>query len=329
MSVNGTQHDVGILLTNVGSPAAPTTRAVRAYLRQFLADPMVVDAPRWKWWLIRNLIVLPFRAPKSARLYRSIWTERGSPLVVTTELQATALRAELRHRSSIETPVVAAMRYGGPSLEAGLRRLATGCRTVVVLPLFPQFSHTTVTTTREAVDVAKRRVGTSLELRTVVGYHDHPSYIHALAKSIREAAVEGDPPRHLVMSFHGLPQRYVDAGDPYADQCRYSARLLAGEIGLESGQWTMCYQSRFGREEWLRPSTDETLHELGRAGCPAVDVVCPGFAADCLETLEEIAVEGRRTYEEAGGTGFRYIPALNDRPEHISALADIVEPLLG
>ena len=319
----------GILLTNVGSPAAPTIRAVRAYLREFLADPLVVDAPRLPWWLVRNLIILPFRAPRSARRYRSIWSDAGSPLVVTSELQSKALAAEVEDRLGYRVPVVPAMRYGEPSLETGLSLLAeAGCRRVILLPLFPQFSNTTVGTTRVAVDDAVKRMREPLEIRTVAGYPDHPAYIRALAASVREKRTQLGPPPHLVISFHGLPSRYAEAGDPYPEQCRTTAELLAGDLDLDPAQWTMCFQSRFGREEWLRPYAGETLEDLGYSGIDGVDVICPGFAADCLETLEEMDVTNRRLFGEAGGRGFRYIAALNDRADHVRALADLVEPFL-
>ncbi len=315
---------VGILLTNVGSPEAPTTRAVRRYLRQFLSDPMVVDAPRLRWLLILNLVILPLRAPRSARLYRSIWTDGGSPLLVTTRRQAAALERALEDRRRRKTPVVAAMRYGNPSLGHGLSQLQSlGCSRVLVLPLFPQFSRTTVGTTAVAVDTAVRGQPNPPQTRIIEGYAEDPGYIAALAASIDEA--RGDDPRSapLVMSFHGLPTRYVQAGDPYPDQCRATAEATAARLGLQPSDWHLCYQSKIGREEWLGPATDETLARLGSAGAAGVDVVCPGFAADCLETVEEIAVTNRKVYEGAGGRGFRYIAALNERPDHVEALADL------
>lgn len=317
-----------MLLTNIGSPSAPNTAAVRAYLREFLADPKVVDAPRLPWWLVRNLIILPFRAPRSARLYRSIWTAAGSPLIATSELQATALAAELRSRLGAEVPVALGMRYGRPSIIDAVRELIDwGCRRMSVLPLYPQYSHTTVGTTLAAVASALEGSSAPMEWRGVEGYPGHRAYVRALAASVREAWKQGTP-EHLVMSFHGLPQRYADAGDPYPDHCRRTAAELARDLGLEPNRWTLSYQSRFGREPWLRPDTVEVLTDLAATGCEAVDVICPGFATDCLETLEEIALRARETYGQAGGRRFRYIPALNDRSDHISALADLVEDRL-
>ena len=316
---------IGILLTNVGSPAAPTSSAVRSYLREFLADPMVVDAPRVPWWLVRNLIILPFRSPRSARLYREIWTEQGSPLVIFSTRLAAAVEVELRSRRDDVLRVDVGMRYGRPAIAAAVGRLAeAGCRRLLVLPLFPQESRTTVGTTVAAVERVVAASGSPLEWRTIRGYPAHSSYLRALAASAADAW-RSRRSGHLVISFHGLPQRYVDAGDPYPQQCVATAEGLARELGLEREQWTLSYQSRFGREPWLLPSTTEVLAELAGRGLDGVDVICPGFAADCLETLEEIAIGARRAYESAGGSGFRYLPALNDRPDHASALADLIE----
>lgn len=324
------ESPTGILLTNVGSPAAPTTAAVRRYLREFLSDPLVVDAPRLRWLVILNLVILPLRAPRSARLYRSIWTDEGSPLLATTRRQATALQLELERRRGRSTPVVAAMRYGAPSIAQGLAELEdAGCRSILILPLFPQFSRTTAGTTVNAVAASLRDRPTPLQPRFIEGYAVHPGYIEALASSIDEARPRRRRRAQLVMSFHGLPRRYADAGDPYPEQCRATAEATGARLGLEASQWRLTFQSRFGREEWLQPSTDRTLAELGAGGAEAVDVVCPGFAADCLETLEEVAVTNRRLYEDAGGRGFRYIAALNDRPDHVAALADLVLEHLG
>ena len=316
--------DFGILLTNVGSPAAPTRKAVRTFLRQFLSDPMVVDAPRLRWLLILNLFILPVRAPRSARLYSKIWTEEGSPLLATTRRQATALERELEGRLSSRIPVAAAMRYGDPSLAHGLSSLhGLGCSRVLVLPMFPQYSRTTVGTTAAAVQSALSARPVPIHTRIVEGYGTHPGYIDALAASIRDARAERPHSAPLVMSFHGLPQRYADAGDPYPDHCRATAEATAARLGLQPPHWFLCFQSRFGRGEWLQPATDRILARLGSEGSKGVDVACPGFAADCLETLEEIAIANRRLYESAGGRGFRYIAALNDRRDHVEALADV------
>jgi ferrochelatase len=316
---------VGVLLANLGSPAEPSPAALRTYLRQFLADPRVVDAPRLKWWLLRNLIIVPLRAPRSARLYRKIWTPQGSPLLVTTYRQAEALEQRLSQRLERAMPVAVGMRYGEPGIGAGLRMLRdAGCGRIVMLPLFPQYSGTT---TASSGDAAAREIRTwhqLPDLRMVSGYHDHPTYIRALVNSVREAwSVDGEPER-LLVSFHGLPQRYADAGDPYPQHCAETARLLASELDAEPDRWRMSFQSRFGREPWLEPFTDVQLRTWAEEGIRTVDVICPGFAADCLETLEEIAVASRQLFESAGGQHLRYIAALNDRPDHVEALSEIV-----
>ena len=319
----------GILLTNVGSPDAPTAAAVRRYLDEFLADPQVVDAPRVRWWLIRKLIILPFRSPRSARLYRSVWTGEGSPLLVMGRRQTKGLEDELERRMGHRIPVALGMRYGRPSLKNGLQELAhAGCSSVLVMPLFPQYSRTTVGTTVSAIERIVEELPAQPEIRTIEGYPTHEAYVSALAASVREAWPEGRQLGHLVVSFHGLPRRYADAGDPYPLQCAATAELVASELGLQPENWTLCYQSRFGREEWLGPATDDVLRELGGRRADPVFVICPGFAADCLETLEEVAVGYHRVFQEAGGRGFRYVPALNDRPEHLAALADLAQTAL-
>lgn len=315
----------GVLLTNLGSPAAPTSRAVRAYLREFLADPRVVDLPRIRWWLIRNLLVLPLRPRRSARLYGKIWTAEGSPLTVATRRIAEALAARISGAPDNRTPVRMAMRYGSPSISDGLETLArAGCSRILILPLYPQYSTTTTASTCDAVDAALRRSTPTPEIRTVSSYHDHPAYLTALATSIRAFWNDHGPAPRLLMSFHGIPRRTADAGDPYPKHCAATARALAARLELAPGRWHMAYQSRFGKEPWLRPALDDRLIRWGGAGVSGVDVVCPGFAADCLETLEEVAMTIRGRFEAAGGRGFRYIPALNDSREHIGALAEIV-----
>jgi ferrochelatase len=317
--------ELAVLVTNVGSPSAPTPAAVRSYLRQFLSDPLVVDAPRLPWWLVRNLVILPFRAPRSARLYRKVWSDEGSPLIVTTHRQANALADRLMQNTGRPVPVLVGMRYGSPSLEEALDSAdQVDCRRLLVLPLFPQYSRTTVKSTLDAVAEALKRRARSPELRTIEGYATNDLYIRALATSVRESWNQRAPASHLLISFHGIPTRYADQGDPYPEQCRLTAELLAGELELARSNWTLAFQSRFGREEWLKPYTDETLRRFGEQGRDSLDVICPGFAADCLETLEEMAGANRRVYEEAGGSGYRYIPALNDRSEHIAALAELV-----
>jgi ferrochelatase len=315
----------GVLLTQIGSPAEPTTAAVRAYLREFLADPRVVDLPRLRWWLIRNLFVLPFRPRRSARLYRSIWTPDGSPLLVTADAISHGLGSRLRSRLGSDIPTRTGMRYGTPSIADGLDRLReAGCRRVLVLPLFPQFSHTTTSSASDAATAWSRDLPDPPEIRLVESYHDHAAYLGALETTVREFWHAHGAAERLLMSFHGLPRRYAEAGDPYPRHCATTARALAARLDLAPGRWHMAYQSRFGREEWLRPALDDRLSRWGAAGTIGVDVICPGFAVDCLETLEEVAIAGRNLFESAGGRSLRYIPALNRHPAHLDALAEIV-----
>jgi len=320
-----TSPPFGVLLTNLGSPRAPTSRAVRSYLREFLADPRVVDLPRIRWWLIRNLFILPFRPRRSASLYRTIWTAEGSPLVVTTQRIGKALATQLQDAHGTEVPVEVAMRYGSPRIAHGFERLAhAGCSRILVLPLYPQYSTTTTASTCDAVHAALRRKASPPEIRTVLDYSDHPAYLTALQSSIRSFWEEYGPTDRLLMSFHGIPRRTADAGDPYPKQCAATTRLLAARLELAPGRWHMAYQSKFGKEPWLRPALDDRLVRWGGKGVSGVDVVCPGFSADCLETLEEVASNCRERFEAAGGSGYRYIPALNDSVEHITALTEIV-----
>jgi len=323
---SGNAPAAGILVANIGSPAAPTPNAVRAYLRLFLADPRVVELPRFSWWLLRNLVVLPFRPRRSAELYRRIWTPQGSPLLVTNSHQVTDLEEELTRRHGERLPVELGMAYGRPFIAQALRTLRqSGCTKILVLPLFPQYSGTT---TASVFDAVARELSTWRrvpELRFITGYHDHPAYIEALAAGVEQTWREGGKPARMLLSFHGLPVRYVEAGDPYPEQCRATAALLTEALEIDPECVVTGFQSRFGREPWLEPATDALLRAWGAEGLAGLDVLCPGFAADCLETLEEIALTGRETFELAGGRRFRYLPALNDRPHHIAALADIVD----
>lgn len=320
----------GVLLVNLGSPTAPKAGAVRSYLREFLADPRVVELPRFRWWLLRNLVILPLRPFRSARAYRKIWTTEGSPLVVIGRAQAADLEWELGQRIGHPIPVFTGMRYGKPSIDAALGVLRRrGCRRILVLPVYPQYSATTTASTFDAVSrelSAWRRVP---ELRTIGDYHNHPSYIRALASSIQELWQEDGKPKRLLMSFHGLPIRYAEAGDPYPDQCHATAELLAELLEFDPERIAVGFQSRFGREAWLEPDTANLLKQWGKESLDGLDVICPGFAADCLETLEEIDVAGRKIFTKYGGTRFRYIPALNRRTEHIKALAEIAIENLG
>ena len=320
----------GLLLANLGSPSAPRAKAVRSFLRLFLADPRVVEIPRFRWWLLRTLVVLPFRPFRSARAYRRIWTDEGSPLIVTSRQQAADLEWEIGRRIDRPLPVFSGMRYGKPSIEAALNVLRRrGCRRILVLPMFPQYS---ATTTASVFDEVMRELSNWRrvpELRTISDYHDHPAYIGALASSLQDLWKSGGKPRRLLLSFHGLPVRYAEAGDPYPEQCRRTATALTGRLDIDPKRIVTVFQSRFGREPWVGPETDDLLRKLGREKTDKLDVMCPGFAADCLETLEEIDVTGRKIFEKAGGGSFRYVPALNRRSVHIEALAEIAIEHLG
>ena len=326
----GTTDRPGVLLVNLGTPEAPTAAAVRRYLRQFLLDRRVVDAPRLPWWLLLNLVILPRRSPRSAALYREVWTPEGSPLLVTTERQASLVQASLSSRRKAPIPVVAGMRYGSPPVAERLRGLQqAGCPLLVILPLFPQYSATTVGSVFDAVAAELATWRRVPELRFISGYAADEGYLEALEASVRDHWKRHGRPSRLLLSFHGLPVRYTEAGDPYPAQCETTARLLAQRLGLDEGSWALAYQSRFGREPWLGPDTAEILEKWGGDGLESVDVLCPGFAADCLETLEEIAVTGRKRFLDAGGGTFRYVPALNVRSDHVDALASLVLRSLG
>lgn len=321
---------VGILLTNLGTPEAPERAALRTYLKEFLSDPRVVEVPRLLWWFILHGVILNIRPGRSAHSYRSVWTERGSPLLFHTQDQANALREQLCTEHGDAVIVEFAMRYGAPSIPGVLQNmLQRGVRKLLVLPLYPQYSGATGGSTFDALaaDFTQRRW--LPELRFISHYHDHPAYISAVAGSIRAHRAQHGSADLLLFSYHGVPQRYLDEGDPYHCECLKTSRLVAAELGLQEREYKTTFQSRFGREEWLKPYTDATLKELPGAGVTAVQVISPGFAADCLETLEELAVENRDYFLAAGGADFQYIPCLNSSPAHISALASIVNDNLA
>lgn len=313
-----------ILLVNLGTPEAPTPPALRRYLAEFLSDRRVVELPRWVWWPVLHGIILNTRPAKSAAKYAKIWMPEGSPLKVHTERQAKLLRGLIGERGRKDVAVAWAMRYGQPSVASALDRLkGEGASRIVILPLYPQYSGSTTASAYDAVDAWQRRNPDGPGLTKVRDYHNHPAYISALVASVCDHWKTHGRADHLVMSFHGIPKQSVDRGDPYADQCRGTAALLAAELGLLPREWTLTFQSRFGPAEWLQPYTQPTLERLGREGVGTVEVICPGFPADCLETLEEIALECRAAFLGAGGKAFHYIPCLNERPEGIAALANI------
>ena len=322
-----------ILLVNLGTPEAPTAPALRRYLKQFLSDPRVVEIPRPIWWLILNGIILNVRPKKSARKYAQIWTPDGSPLKVHTEKQAKLLRGALGHADHPDIAVAWAMRYGEPAVPAMLDKLqAEGAKRILVLPLYPQYAASTTASTFDAVAAWLKTKRDLPELQLMRGYHDHAGYIGALAQSVLDhwmAHGRPDDSYRLVMSFHGLPKRCTDLGDPYQSECLATGRLLAQALTLTEQQYAITFQSRFGAAEWLQPYTQPTLEDYARAGVKRVDVICPGFAGDCLETLEEIGLECRDAYLQAGGGEFRYIPCLNERADWIAALTHMALHRLG
>jgi len=314
-----------VLLVNLGTPEAPTTAAVRTYLKEFLSDPRVIEIPKAVWWFILHGIILPFRAAKSAHKYASIWTRDGSPLKVHTVKQAQLLRGYLGENGH-DVQVAYAMRYGHPSVPQVLEELkAGGCDRILVLPAYPQYSGTSTASIFDAVFSHLAGSRNVPELRLVKHYHDHDGYVQALKQAVLAYWNMHGRPGKLVMSFHGVPKRTLLLGDPYFCECQKTARLLAEQLGLNEEQYVVTFQSRFGKAEWLQPYTAPTLRKLAREGVKRVDVLCPGFIGDCLETLEEIAIEARNDFLTAGGKEFNYIPCLNEDPAWIRALAEIAE----
>ena len=322
---HGQRARTALLLVNLGSPSEATPGATRRYLAEFLSDPRVVEIPRAAWWPILHGIILRTRPAKSAAKYASIWTPEGSPLVAGTARLARLLQGYLGERQ-LPLLVRHAMRYGSPAIADELDALrAEGAERILVLPLYPQYSAATTGSVCDAVGQWAARTRHVPEFRFVQRYHDHEGYVRALAADVRQHWLrEGRGPM-LVMSFHGLPQRSLTLGDPYHCECLKTGRLLAQDLGLDSTQYRVTFQSRFGRAQWLQPYTEPTLRELASSGFDRVDVICPGFAVDCLETLEEIAQEAREAFLQSGGRSFHYIPCLNDSPGHVRALIDLIQ----
>ena len=322
---HGTPARTGILLVNLGTPDAPTARAVRPYLKEFLGDPRVVEIPRAVWWLILNGIILNTRPKKSAAKYAKIWTPEGSPLRVHTAKQTALLQGYLSQRTKAPFVVDYAMSYGNPSIAGAMQKLkAQNCQRILVVPMYPQYAASSSGTVFDMVFAEVQQMRNTPALRTIKNFHDNPGYIKALASNINDYWMKNGRPEKLVMSFHGLPQFSLDKGDPYHCECHKTGRLLAQELGLQPGQYFISFQSRFGKAEWLKPYTTATLKDLGKQKTKRVDVVCPGFVADCLETLEEIAMEGKEDFLQAGGGEYHYIPCLNERNDWMHALTDLV-----
>ena len=314
-----------VLLVNLGTPTAPTAKALRRYLGEFLADSRVIDYPRWLWWLILHGVILRVRPKRSAHAYAKIWTDQGSPLRFGSEALAAGLQAELDRQQPGKLRVALAMRYGEPSVAHTIGQLQReGVRRLLVLPLYPQYSATSTGSVIDAVADALKQLRWPPELRVVNDYHDDPAHIDALATSIERWWEANGRGEKLLLSFHGIPERYVRLGDPYLAQCQATAARLRARLGLDETQLLLSFQSRVGREPWLQPYTDATVRRLAGEGIRRLDVACPGFAVDCLETLEEIAMQNRDFFLAAGGQALRYIPALNDSPGQVASLAAIV-----
>jgi len=322
---HGTPARTGILLVNLGTPDAPTAEAVRPYLKEFLSDPRVVEIPKVIWWPILNGIILNTRPKKSAAKYASVWLPEGSPLRVYTARQATLLQGYLSQRTKAPFIVDYAMSYGNPSIASAMQKLKEqNCQRILVVPMYPQYAASSTATVFDLVFGAMQKMRSIPAVRTIRNFHDNPGYIKALANNINEYWMKNGRPEKLVMSFHGVPQYTLDKGDFYHCECHKTGRLLAQELGLKPEQYFVSFQSRFGKAEWIKPYTTATLLELGKQKTKRVDVVCPGFVADCLETLEEIAMEGKEDFQHAGGGEYHYIPCLNERDDWMHALTDLV-----
>lgn len=322
-----TPNRTGVLVVNLGSPDAPDAPALRRYLRQFLGDPRVVEIPKFIWWFILNGIILVFRPRKSAQKYASIWMNEGAPLKVLTQRLCQGLQQRLSAMGE-HLPVVMAMRYGNPSVEAGVKTLKQhGCERVLLVPLYPQYSSSTTASVMDDYFAASQRYRHVPMVRVLDPWYNHPGYIEALKASVKAHWQQQGQPDVLVLSFHGLPKQFVELGDPYQRQCIETGELLARSLGLSAGQYRITFQSRFGPAAWLQPYTEPTVRELAQQGVRSVHVLCPGFSVDCLETLEEIAMEVRAAFLEEGGTEFHYIPALNDSPEAVELLAGLIRGL--
>ena len=323
------RHDtpecLGILLTNLGTPDTPDVPDVRRYLAEFLWDPRVVEMARLPWWLILHGVILRTRPARSAKAYQSVWTADGSPLLAIARRQASALQGLLTERFPGPVKVALGMRYGNPSIPSALAELRqANARRILVFPLYPQYSGSTTGSAFDGVTRELSRWRWLPELRFINQYHDEPGYLDALAASIRVHWAEHGEPERLLFSFHGIPKDYFEQGDPYHCQCQKTARLVAERLELARERWFLSFQSRLGKQEWLKPYTDTTLKDWGAAGVKSVQVLSPGFSADCLETIEEIDEENRHLFLDAGGQDYSYIPCLNDNPDHLEMLADLI-----
>lgn len=322
--MNQSASEFGVLLVNLGTPDAPEKKAVRGFLKEFLSDSRVVDLNPLLWQPILNLVILNIRSGKVAQLYKKVWMDEGSPLLVL----GNRLRNELANRSLTghkQIPIVKAMTYGNPSISNGLKELQQqGIKQILVLPMYPQFSATTTAAVYDGIFHALAKNPDWPALHFIKDYADHPLYIKALANSVRTQWEKQGEKRHLLFSYHGIPKRYVEEGDPYSQRCERTSELVVKELGLVDGEWTHSYQSRFGREEWLKPYADECLLALTAKEIKSLNVISPAFAVDCLETLEEICFELKDVFEAAGGEKYDYIPALNDNDDHVELYQSLI-----
>ncbi len=316
--------DKGILLVNLGTPETPESADVGSFLTEFLSDPRVVDLPRWFWIPLLKLVIMPLRKGRTASAYKKIWLDGGSPLQVYSDALASGLRQQLGGQATVRL----AMRYGNPDLQSELESMRNeGVEELIVLPLYPQYSVTTTESVFDAVTAALRVLDWQPVTHLVKQYHDNPGWVHSIASSVRNFRLQHGKAEKLLFSMHGLPQRLVEAGDPYEQQCRQSVAAVADVLDMQE-DCLLTYQSRVGREPWLQPYTDEVIRKLGESGVEHIQVISPGFSVDCLETLEEIAIRYRELFISAGGKKLEYIPALNDSDAHVSVLASVVEPYL-
>ena len=315
----------GVLINNLGTPASPGVRDVRAFLKQFLSDPRVIRVPRPIWWLILNVIILNTRPKRSAEAYHEIWTDQGSPLLAISQSQVDRLQFWTQSGFPYVS-IEPGMRYGTPSIEQGLNRLRhAGATRYLIMPMYPQYSTTTTASTKDEVLRVFESWQSIPEFKFVCQYFDEPQYIEALNSSVEEHWQKNGRSSRLLMSFHGIPEQYSRQGDPYGGQCESTAKLLAEKLGLDPEQWKLSFQSRLGPKKWLGPYTDHTLREMARQGVESVDVICPGFSVDCLETLEEIAIRDKQLFLDSGGKAYSYIPCLNDRQQHIEMISHLIK----
>lgn len=326
---DGASPRQGILLCNLGTPDAPRPTELRRYLKEFLSDPRVVELPRLLWWMILNLIILRIRPRRSAKLYQSVWTDSGSPLMVYSQGQVKAVKHRLAEKYG-DIPVVLGMRYGNPSMAAAVKELTDqNVRDIIVLPLYPQYAGATTGSTFDAIAKTFTQLRWVPELQFINGYHKSEGYLDALCTTIKRHIEAHGQPDKFIFSYHGTPERYLKKGDPYHCFCHQTTRLVREKLGFDEAQVMTTFQSRFGREPWLQPYTDKTLEQLPKDGVKHIAVICPGFSSDCLETIEEINMEARESFIEHGGEQFHYIPCLNDDPVHIDALVGVLEKRLS